>query len=928
MRRWIHPLVVVALLACSLFALAAAPPLQRPARTDARSDPLPGSAVARLGSARWRLRGEPAGLVVLPDGLALAVTVADRTIEVLSTQSGQRQFVLGIPDRRPGHSWTAPVALSRDGKRAAIITSAQGEAVISMRAGPTLIEERRLAYHRPEKDHPHLPAEAETAANRCGSREESVSALAFSPDGKVLAAAVRFYLRWKWWEGSQEPKFLEIEENTVGLWAVASGKRLRNLTAQRKEIKGILFSADGKTLITADREGTICFHDTSTGWEKRARVCVGRPLFCIAGSPDGRLLVAGSRECVLVWDTATGKLRHRLSVPAAVVGAVALSRDGKVLAGAGEGVIRLWDAASGVALRDAPPGARAATVFAFAADGSRLFSGHEGERVVRCWDVATLEPSVALEGPTLPVQAVAFTPDSKQVVLATTGGEFSAWDAYSGRPCDSRREDRQRLEKDGRAAVGRAWLSLCENGSDITPGLPPPRGTVVSCSADGTRVLAVRKRPNEKPTLVVRSRQDEILRTFPWEVSNTVSAALSPDGRRVVAAGGEVICFLDVTSGKVRRHAFPKPDQTFRPTLVKFAADGSRVVVVGDPATLRVVSVEGRLLAEIHETVWDFVGGLADLAFSPDGRTLAVGKYLGSVMVWEIATGQLVRHQRADRFLFSPDNRRVAVLERGTLRVHDIFSGEPLLQHREPNGYAGSFAFSPDGRLLAAACQDTTSLVWDLAALGKTARPRPLDDGSLEGLWKAVQVRGSGSAGVDDWRNKPGSLWKDLARGESARAYEAMARLLANPERSVPFLKKCLLVPPADADRVRRLIADMDSDMFATREAASGELTRLGRSAAPGLRDALAGKPSLELRLRARRLLGAIEGEEDSLSLAYTRGIQVLENIGTKDTREMLKILAGGGEGPHAAGEARAALRRLRAASTAGDHLQGRSADP
>jgi hypothetical protein len=122
------------------------------------------------------------------------------------------------------------------------------------------------------------------------------------------------------------------------------------------------------------------------------------------------------------------------------------------------------------------------------------------------------------------------------------------------------------------------------------------------------------------------------------------------------------------------------------------------------------------------------------------------------------------------------------------------------------------------------------------------------------------------------------------------------------------------------------LIADLDSDTFTTREAASRALAKPGRAAGPALRAALDRKPTLELRLRIRRLLRAIEREEERLSLAYTRAIQVLEGIGTRDAQELREGLARGGAGPRAAREARAALHRLQTKSRGFLDSRGRAA--
>ncbi len=103
-----------------------------------------------------------------------------------------------------------------------------------------------------------------------------------------------------------------------------------------------------------------------------------------------------------------------------------------------------------------------------------------------------------------------------------------------------------------------------------------------------------------------------------------------------------------------------------------------------------------------------------------------------------------------------------------------------------------------------------------------------------------------------------GELWETLHGLDSEKAAEAAAVFATSPEQTVDFLKKKLsAVPPVDAARLARLIADLESDTFATRETAERELSRLGRAAEPALRKASKGSPETEQRLRIERLLEA-----------------------------------------------------------------------
>src|SRR5262249_2795069 len=133
---------------------------------------------------------------------------------------------------------------------------------------------------------------------------------------------------------------------------------------------------------------------------------------------------------------------------------------------------------------------------------------------------------------------------------------------------------------------------------------------------------------------------------------------------------------------------------------------------------------------------------------------------------------------------------------------------------------------SPDGRRAFTALADGTALVWDLAsALHRRPRAEKPEEAKLT-AW-----------------------WADLAAEDARRAYAAIWRLSEAPDATVPFLRKRLR-PPSDAEikEARRLIADLDSTRFATREKAFERLLKLGEIAEPVLRHALEKNPSLEGR--------------------------------------------------------------------------------
>src|SRR5262249_19679298 len=114
------------------------------------------------------------------------------------------------------------------------------------------------------------------------------------------------------------------------------------------------------------------------------------------------------------------------------------------------------------------------------------------------------------------------------------------------------------------------------------------------------------------------------------------------------------------------------------------------------------------------------------------------------------------------------------------------------------------------------------------------------------------------------------------------------------------------------AERVARLIADLDDDRFPVREAASRDLEQLAELAGPALRRALAERPSLELRRRVEGLLRRLEMIASSpRRLQGMRALMTLEPNGTAEARRVLQRLADGAPEACLTSEACTSLRRL-----------------
>jgi hypothetical protein len=241
----------------------------------------------------------------------------------------------------------------------------------------------------------------------------------------------------------------------------------------------------------------------------------------------------------------------------------------------------------------------------------------------------------------------------------------------------------------------------------------------------------------------------------------------------------------------------------------------------------------------------------------------------------------------------SPDHRLVAFGLHGEsdIRIWEVASATERARLKGHREVVSALAFSPDGKLLASGSADTTILIWDLN--------RPFH---LQKPHSAVPTE-----------KELAAHWDMLADPEAARADAAIWALVYAPAQSVPFLQKHLHpVESLPEAQVQKLIADLDSDNFGTRQKALLKLELLHEGAEPALQAALTGKLGVEGHLRVQRLLKKIRQPMANARLVQARrALEVLERIGTQEAKQLLQTLAKGDSQARLTQEAQACLRRL-----------------
>jgi WD domain, G-beta repeat len=270
------------------------------------------------------------------------------------------------------------------------------------------------------------------------------------------------------------------------------------------------------------------------------------------------------------------------------------------------------------------------------------------------------------------------------------------------------------------------------------------------------------------------------------------------------------------------------------------------------------------------------------VAFSPDGRTVVTGLHGGAVYIWDAATGKylgwLPSQAQGDAIWgieVSRDGRHVVTASSaGPVRVWELDTKTEVLRRADWQSSALRVSLSADGRSMLVA-QQRAPILWSLAA-------EPTGDRDRQ--------------------------WTDLLT-DPATAYRAHWGLAAS-DGLARFLRGKLgpKVVVSDAERIARLIAELDAGSFRTRETALAELLRLGRVAEPAVCTALAGSPSAEQRQRLEPLAARYKDGLPPDELLTRRAMQALRWCGDAEAKKLLTDWASGMEGAPLTKAARAAV--------------------
>jgi eukaryotic-like serine/threonine-protein kinase len=401
----------------------------------------------------------------------------------------------------------------------------------------------------------------------------SVSAIAYSPDGKWLASA-------------------SYSSKTLKVWDAQNGEELTTVNGSAGN--AIAFSPDGKRIVSSWTDKSVKVLEAPSGQELLS--FEGEEYAPdLAFSPDGKQLITAG-ENLKVWDA------YRDQQPLALngsdsyqVSSVAFSPDGKHLASSvtigapwtatklGEGT--WWNATTGESVFSFTGHTRNINAVAVSPDGKRLATlslerrGKPGQ--VKIWNAQTGEELLSLpfKGAVGNQQtgSVAFSPDSKHV--ATCGGEIwprgpgevKIWDANTGTELQSI-HDAAYVEYVAYSPDGKR-LAGCMRGARKVKVWDAQSGQELQSISGGDGGLAFSPNGNRLASggRVWDAQTGRLLLTLKGHAGWVSQTVFSPDGKRIATASSDnTVKLWDVHTG-AELMTFPGGD------VVAFSADSHRL---------------------------------------------------------------------------------------------------------------------------------------------------------------------------------------------------------------------------------------------------------------------------------------------------------------------------------------------------------------
>ena len=563
------------------------------------------------------------------------------------------------------------------------------------------------------------------------------SALDISPDGKYLTAAV--------------------DDSTKGIqksfkvWEIKTGKVINFFGSHNNAITAVIFTRDGKKLISTSSDQTVKVWDFSSA--KNILTLSGHKSWvtCVAVSHDNRLIATGSGDKIVkLWEMESGRMVTTFKKQEQTIREISFSTDDSHLLASSSGdgkdpKVLLFDIRSGAI----DFSYAAASPVCFSHDSKRIFgqdqkdkslieidivtkeiihrfSGHKDylmsvqptmdgrlvatcsqDKTIKLWDIASGRELKVLQGVTQAVHMARYTPDDSRLITLNGYNDLQIWDAVTisfiksilaRMPVTMSSTKTLAVHSIKGSPTRVNLIDVAEDKILKTLTDPEARIEEATIGPDGLFVFTGHSNGKVK---IWDASTGQVKNQLQVSTRYAREITISPDGKTMVCVGDDESKMQVWDLVNLRKTNDLKEHQ-YRVTTIDISPDGKFFVSGSSDGYVKLWDLDTRKM--IYSVRIDNTDGVTDLTFSPDGHEILCSTFGNDIKVIEPTTGKvnrLLRGHQASVFTVSYSHNERNIIsgsDDGEIKIWNAVSGEEILSIVFLSGSECDFvAYTPDG---------------------------------------------------------------------------------------------------------------------------------------------------------------------------------------------------------------------------------------